>query len=216
MATAVADGQIAQAVRAVEAKGQVRIRVDRPVTGEYLCELGRRYELWRFEAGRKGEIVITAPPGRRTTRIETKLARQVGTWEETGGYGEASGGNDGYDPPGGRPYIPDVSWISPATKARYEAAGSPTSAGFAVLVPDFVIEVRSRSQTVSEQQEKMEDWRTWGVALGLLVDPESQTVYLYRPGREPEVLKRPETVSCEPEMPGLALDFSEIWTLPWP
>ena len=216
MVTAVADERITAAVRRVGALGEIRVPADQPVTGAYLCELGELFELYRFEAGREGEIVITAPPGRPTTRIETKLTRQVGGWEEAADYGEASGGNDGYFPLGGRPYIPDVSWISPETKAAWIAAGSPTDGGFAVLTPDFIIEVRSRSQTLASQQQKMEDWRSWGVALGLLVDPESQTVHVYRPNADIAVHQRPATVSCEPELPGLTLDFSEIWTLPWP
>ena len=217
MATAVADEQIVQAVRAVETKGQVRIRVDRPVTGEYLCELGSQYELWRFEAGRKGEIVITAPPGGTSARTETKTVAQLVVWEEAGALGASYGGNYGYDPPGGKPLIPDASWMSPATEAAFNERGRPGErSGFAVVAPDFVLEVRSKSQTVAEQREKMEDWRAYGVALGLLIDPESQTVYLYRPSQQVTVFERPETVSCEPEMPGLAFDFSEIWTLPWP
>ncbi len=217
MATAVADEQITQAVRAVKAKGQVRIRVDRPVTGEYLCELGRQYELWRFEAGRKGEIVITAPPGGTSARTETKTVAQLVVWEEAGALGASYGGNYGYDPPGGRPLIPDASWMSPATEAAFNERGRPGErSGFAAVAPDFVLEVRSKSQTVAEQREKMEDWRAYGVALGLLIDPESQTVYLYRPSQQVTVFEQPETISCEPEMPGLAFDFSEIWTLPWP
>ena len=216
MVTAIADERITAAVRRVGALGEIRVPADQPITGAYLCELGELFELYRFEAGREGEIVITAPPGRPTTRIERLLGIQVGIWEVTGRYGESSGSNDGYFPLGGRPYIPDVSWISPETKAAWIAAGSPTDGGFAVLTPDFIIEVRSRSQTLASQQQKMEDWRAWGVALGLLVDPESQTVHVYRPNAGIAVHQRPATVSCEPELPGLTLDFQEIWTLPWP
>ena len=216
MVTAVADERITAAVRRVGALGEVRVPADQPITGAYLCELGELFEIYRFEAGREGEIVISALPGRPTARIETKLTRQVGIWEKVSNYGEASGGNDGYVPLGGRPYIPDASWISPETKAAWIAADSPTDGGFAVLTPDFIIEVRSRSQTLASQQQKMEDWRDWGVALALLVDPESQTVHVYRPNADIAVHQRPDTVSCEPELPGLTLDFQEIWTLPWP
>ena len=217
MVTAVADEQIVEAIRAVSAGREVRVRVNRPVTGRYLCELGAEFELYRFEAGKEGEIIIAPPPGWRTARIETDLASQVsvspGARRRGGGYG----GNRGYHPLGGRLCIPDVSWVSHETQALFEQLGEPTDGdGFDVLTPDFVIEVRSKSQTVAEQQEKMEDWRAWGVALGLLVEPESQTVYLYRPGQPVAIIDRPETVSCEPEMPGLNLDFSEIWALPWP
>ena len=217
MVIAIADERIVDAVRRARADFATRVRVDRPVTSAYLCELGTEFEPYKFEAGKEREIIIAAPPGWPSARIEHLLAGQLLVWELAASIGESNGANWGYDPPGGRPRIPDVSWISDETKAEFERAGRPgASTGFAQITPDFVIEVRSRSQTVAEQQEKMEDWRAWGVALGLLVDPESQTVHIYRPGQPVAILDRPETVSCEPEMPGLALDFSEIWTLPWP
>ena len=217
MTTAVANAQIAEAVLAAPAGREICIPSDRAVTASYLCELGSEFELYRFEAGREGEIVITAPPGGTSARTESKSVAQLVNWEEALAGGESYGGNYGYDPPGGLPRIPDASWMSPETAAAFNEMGRPGErTGFAKIAPDFVLEVRSHSQTLAAQQQKMEDWRDWGVALGLLVDPESQTVHVYRPNADIAVHQRPATVSCEPELPGLTLDFSEIWTLPWP
>ena len=217
MTTAVADEQIAEAVRTARDGLEIRIPSDRPVTASYLCELGSEFELYRFEAGREGEIVISPPPGGTSARTETKSVAQLVNWEEALAGGESYGGNYGYDPTGGRPRIPDASWMSPETAAVFNEMGRPgEQAGFAKIAPDFVLEVRSHSQALASQQQKMEDWREWGVALGLLVDPESQTVHVYRPNADIAVHQRPDTVSCEPELPGLTLDFQEIWTLPWP
>ena len=217
MVTAIADERITAAVRRLGALGEVRVPTQQPVTGAYLCELGELFELYRFEAGCEGEIVITAPPGGTSARTESKSVAQLVGWEEALAGGESYGGNYGYDPPGGRPYIPDASWMSPETVAAFDEMGRPGErTGFAKIAPDFVLEVRSHSQTLAAQQQKMEDWRAWGVSLGLLVDPESQTVHVYRPNADVAVHQRPASVSCEPELPGLTLDFSEIWTLPWP
>ena len=216
MVTAIADEQIAEAARRAFGCGEVRIHLDQPITGEFLAALSNEFDgLW-FEAGRGGELVIGAPSGGWVPIIDLRLVMQLVAWLEAAAGGLANGATFGFHPPGGVPRIPDASWISDATLRLFQELGEPgLSAGFSQISPDFVIEVRSRGQSVDDQRRKMEDWRDWGTALGLLVEPESQTVYIYRPGREPEVLERPETVSCEPEMPGLALDFSEIWTLPW-
>ena len=52
----------------------------------------------------------------------------------------------------------------------------------------------------------------------MLVDPESRTVWLYRPdgdGFSVEEFPQPSQVSCEPEMPGLVLELEQIWAFPW-
>ena len=87
--------------------------------------------------------------------------------------------------------------------------------GFLQIAPDFILEVRSRSQSVANQQQKMADWIDAGVKLGLLIDPESKTAWLYRPDGSVRQYARPATLSMEPEMPGLTLDFAEIWEFPW-
>ena len=216
MTTAVANAQIAEAARRVLDCGELRVPVDQPITGEFLAALTAEFDgLW-FEAGRAGEIVIGASSGGWVPTIELRLVMQLVAWLEAMAGGIANGPTFGFHPPGGLPRIPDASWLSDATLRLFEELGQPgLSAGYSRITPDFVIEVRSRSQSVSDQQRKMEDWRDWGTPLGLLVEPESQTVYLYRSGNAVERIERPETVSCEPEMPGLALEFQEIWALPW-
>jgi len=47
--------------------------------------------------------------------------------------------------------------------------------------------------------------------MGLLVDPEQKRVHVYRQGCKVQVLKDPKTVSCDPVLPGFALDLREIW-----
>lgn len=216
MTTAVANEQIAEAARLALECGEVRIPVDQPITGEFLAALSAEFDCLWFEAGQERELVIAGPPSGWISTIEGLLFAQLLVWLRAAAGGRAGTANFGFHPPGGLPRVPDASWISDATLRLFEELGQPgLTTGYSRITPDFVVEVRSRSQSVAEQQRKMEDWRDWGVALGLLVEPESQTVYLYRPGRDVERLGRPETVSCEPEMPGLALDFQEIWALPW-
>ena len=218
MTTAVADERITAAVRGAGALGgdEVRIPVDQPITGEFLAALHAEFENLWIEAGWGGEIVIAGPSGGWVPHIEMLLVTQLIFWQQRLDNGLACTSNFGFHPPGGLPRIPDVSWISADTLRLFEELGHPgLTNGFSQITPDFVIEVRSRSQSVASQQRKMEDWRDWGVALGLLVEPESQTVYLYRPGQPVERIKRPETVSCEPDLPGLSLDFQEVWALPW-
>ena len=218
MVTAVVADQVLEAVRGAFEGGEVRLRLDRPITVDYLYELTRQFEgLW-FEAGRGGELVISGAAGGFGGPIESILDRQLGVWSLTIG-GVTSGSSGGYFPPSGRPMIPDGSWMSDATFAEVLRRGKEGwHRGYYPVAPDFVFEVRSPAQDLKDQREKMEDWAAAKVRLGMLIDPESQTVWLYRPegeGFAVEEFARPSRVSCEPEMPGLELEFEQVWGFPW-
>ncbi len=58
----------------------------------------------------------------------------------------------------------------------------------------------------------MDEYLACGARLGQLIDPVARTVYVYRPGQAaPTVLNDPETVPCDPELPGFVLDARAIF-----
>lgn len=98
-----------------------------------------------------------------------------------------------------------MSWIE---KSRLEGVSLK---GFIPIVPDFVIELLSRTDSLKTLQKKMGEYRRLGVRLGLLISPQNQTVELYRPQQEVEVLQSPEAIDCGEVMPGFILSLSRIW-----
>jgi Uma2 family endonuclease len=52
---------------------------------------------------------------------------------------------------------------------------------FAPICPDFVIELRSASNTLKGLQEKMQEYIDNGASLGWLIDRQNRKVYIYRP-----------------------------------
>ena len=75
-----------------------------------------------------------------------------------------------------------------------------------------MLEVRSPSQSLQEQQTKMAGWMANGVRLGWLLDAFEETVWVYREGQpEPERLDRPMTLSGESVMEGLSVDLTRVW-----
>ena len=216
MVTSVATDPIAEAVALAQHAGELRVPVPRPITDEFLHELNATYEMFTFQAASETEIIISAPPSGPSSLIHGNVYYQVIVWilAAVGGRGLAA--DQGYHPPNGRAMIPDGSWLSEATWAEFQRLGSPGYAtGFWQIAPDFILEVRSRTQSVPSQQQKMADWAAVGVKLGLLIDPESKTAWLYRPDGSVNEYAQPATLSMEPEMPGFELDFSEIWAFPW-
>ena len=216
MPTTTAADPIEEAIARMGGIGEVCVRAARPITAEYLHSLNVKYENLAFQAASETEIIIAGPPGGPAPSTEHRIVRQVDRWVLTRARGDAIASARGFDPPGGHPWIPDGSWVSDETLAEWERLGRPGySSGFWQITPDFILEVRSPGQSVANQQRKMEGWAAAGVKLGLLIDPESKTVWLYRPDGSVEEHARPTTLSMEPEMPGLELDFAEIWAFPW-
>ena len=216
MPTAVAADPIEEAIARMGGIGEACVPADQPVTAEYLHELNIKHENLAFQAASETEIIIAGPPGGPAPRSEHRVIRQVDHWGLVLAGGDAIASARGFDPPDGLPWIPDGSWLSDETLAEWERLGRPGySSGFWQITPDFILEVRSPGQSVASQKRKMDGWAAAGVKLGLLIDPESKTAWLYRPDGSVAEHRQPATLSMEPEMPGLTLDFTDIWAFPW-
>ena len=161
----------------------------------------------RLELTPDFELIVMAPTGGESGRKNFKLSGQLFVWNESTEMGEAFDSSTGYDLTafgGGKP-SPDVSWIE---KSRLEGV---SIVGLIPIVPDFAIELRSATDSLSETKAKMEKYQRVGVRLGLLVNPQNKQVEIYRPGKEPEILESPASIDCTDVMPGFSLDMSRIW-----
>ena len=170
--------------------------------------LGELNDCWSFERSAEGALVIGSPAGNLNSERGGVIFAQVLSWsfEATDGYAAPADG--GYHLPDGALLVPDASWVSKERLAEIEVEDE----GVWVVVPDFVLEVRSRSQEIEDQQEKMEQWMANGVRLGWLIDPFEGEVWIYRERQEePELLERPDSISGEAVMPGLVVDLTRVW-----
>jgi Uma2 family endonuclease len=161
----------------------------------------------RLELTPDFELIVMAPTGGESGRKNFKLSGQLFVWNESTELGEAFDSSTGYDLTtfgGGKP-SPDVSWIE---KSRLEGV---SIVGLIPIVPDFAIELRSATDSLSETKAKMERYQRVGVRLGLLVNPQNKQVEIYRQGKEPEILESPASIDCTDVMPGFSLDMSRIW-----
>ena len=88
----------------------------------------------------------------------------------------------------------------------------PNSVAFPEVVPDFVVELRSMTDILKTLREKMEEYRSNGVRLGWLINPQQQQVEIYRLAQKVEILESPATLSGEDVLPGFVLDLSSIFS----
>jgi Uma2 family endonuclease len=162
----------------------------------------------RIERNAKGEIIVMPPAFADTGNRNGRVFGQLFVWSETDSTGEAFDSSSGFTLPNGATRSPDAAWI---LSNRWNALKPEQQASFAPIVPDFVVELRSSSDTLVSLKEKMEEYIANGVRLGLLIDRKNCQVHVYRPNRSPEILDNPESVNCEPEMPMFALKMARIW-----
>jgi Uma2 family endonuclease len=161
----------------------------------------------RLELTPDRKLIVMAPTGGESGQRNADLVTDVNIWNRQTDLGRVFDSSTGYDftaLDGGK-RSPDVSWIE---KSRLEGVDIK---GFIPVVPDFVIELRSATDSLTETQTKMREYQQLGVRLGLLIDPQNQTVEIYQPGQEPKILESPQSIDCGEVMPGFVLRMSRIW-----
>jgi Uma2 family endonuclease len=155
-----------------------------------------------LERSPQGELIIMSPVGGESGNQEANLIIKVGIWNGQTQLGYVFSSSTVFSLPQGGDRSPDVAWVA---KARWEALSPADREGFPPLCPDFVIELRSRSDRLSPLQSKMQEYLTSGLQLGWLINPQQQQVEIYRPNRAPEGVTLPATLSGEEVLPGFQL-----------
>jgi Uma2 family endonuclease len=133
----------------------VLIRPAVPLTDEELIHFSEVNKPYRFERNKYGEIVMMTPVGGIGGTHEGWVFSSLINWNETAQTGIAFGPNTGFNLPDGSCLSPDAAWVS---LARWNALTPEEQAGFPPLCPEFLIEVRSRSDSRRMVDEKMQLW----------------------------------------------------------
>jgi Uma2 family endonuclease len=177
------------------------------LTHEQFRELCRENRDIRLELTAKGELIVMPPTGWESGRRNSNLTTDLNIWNRKAKLGMVFDSSTGFVLPNGATRSPDVAWVA---LERINAFNSNPD-GFLPLAPDFVIELRSASDRLKPLQDKMLEYRDNGVRLGWLLNAKERTVEIYRPGKEVEVLKSPNSLFEEEVLPGFVLDLKDIW-----
>jgi Uma2 family endonuclease len=81
---------------------------------------------------------------------------------------------------------------------------------FAPVCPDFIIEVRSKSDDLEYLKAKMFSWIKNGALLGWLIDPRDKTAFIFRPGKQTEELGHFTSMKGEGPVTGFELDLTAL------
>ena len=178
------------------------------VTHEQFEELAREYRDLRLELTSSGELIVMPPTGMETGNRNFNLTTQLGIWAKKDGTGIGFGANAGFTLPNGAIRSPDASWIR---CEKVDSLSDREKQGFAHICPDFVVELRSRSDRLPTLLNKMEEYMENGASLGWLIDSQNPRVHVYRAREETIILKDPKVVSGDQLLPGFELQMEEIW-----
>ena len=186
----------------------VQLRPVVNLTDDQLYEFSQINRDLRIERNAQGELIIMPPTGGDTGERNAEIIVQLGTWAKVNGDGATFDSSSGFRLSNGAVRSPDAAWVR---RSRLNALTADERKKFVPLCPDFVIELRSSTDSLNLLLEKMQEYLDNGAQLAWLIDPEQRRVYVYRPQEPVQELDKPETISGEPLLSGFELDLREIW-----
>ncbi len=161
----------------------------------------------RMEREPNGEILVMTPTNNKTGKMNLRIGRLLDVWTEEDGRGVAFDSSTGFKLPNGAVRSPDGAWIA---SQRWDRLTEEEQEGFG-MAPDFIIELRSPTDSLPAARAKMEEWMANGVTLGWLIDPKRKVVEVYRPGEEPEIHENPTSVQGDGPVRGFELVMGRVW-----
>ncbi len=181
---------------------------DRMTNEEFVAFCLEQREL-KIERTAEGEIILMPPTYSKTGKTNVEILLQLAFWNKKAKLGEVFDSSTGFTLPNGAMRSPDASWIA---NERWNALTPQQQNSFAPICPDFVIELKSESDTVGELTKKMEqDWLGNGCRLGWLIDPDEAKVYIFRAdGSRDTIDGFDKEVSGEAVLSGFLLQLKEL------
>ncbi len=166
----------------------------------------RNSDMAEYEISRTGHLLIREPTGYPGAVYEGQISADLFVWAREHG-GVAFPSSSRFTLPDSSYYGPDAAWIS---EERRRLLDEPVRRAFPRVVPDFMVEVKSPSNSDAELINKIHLFLEHGTRLAWYIDPETRTVIKYRPDQELEILRDPEHIDGDADvLPGFRFAVRE-------
>lgn len=159
-----------------------------------------------IERSAKGALIFMPPVGGDSGSREADFIAALVNWNRHN-QGKVFSSSTLFKLPGGGNRSPDATWLE---LSRWQSLTPEQRQKFPPIAPDFVIELRSRTDDLQMLQEKMQEYMDSGVRLGWLFNPQEQQVEIYRQGQSKEVRTLPTQLSGEAVLPGFVLQVNQF------
>ena len=169
------------------------------------CQMNDTLEL---ERDSHGNIILMSPTGSFTGSFNFRVLGNLFVWNENSNLGIAFESSTGFTLPNGAIRSPDASWIR---NERWNLLTNEQKEKFAPICPDFVVEIRSKSDEIKYLQAKMTEYIENGTHLAWLIDRFDDKVYIYRANKPVSILHSLKVkLSGDSILPGFILDLESI------
>jgi Uma2 family endonuclease len=187
----------------------LKIPNEYPMTDDELFAFCVANKELRIERDSKGQLILMSPTGSLSGNINFKILSMFGNWadaHEDMGYGFDS--SSGFRLPDGSMRSPDVAWVR---KEKWEKLSEADQKKFAPVCPDFLIEIKSDTDSIKSLQQKMLEWIKNGCQLAWLIDPAAKRAYVYNQnGLVREYDDFDQKLDGGDLLPGFQLDLSRL------
>ena len=151
-----------------------------------------------------GRISIVGPSDIVSSEISSRLIAFLFAWVNPRRLGRVFDSAGGFILPDSNLTAPDVSFVRAARLRQ-----SPRY--FGELLPDLVVEIKSQSDKIKTLKNKILNLIKLGAIIGILIDPDEETVTVYPSQGEPIVFHNGDILTLPELFPGWELAVSELW-----
>ena len=187
---------------------RMRIQLQEPLSDAAFQALCAKNEGLSIEQNPDGTLTLMSPTGGLSSARNALITRHLAQWSEDNTNGIVFDSNGLFKLPTESIRAPDAAWIQ---RDHFAELSESERAGVVPLAPDFVIELRSPSDSLDVLKNKMNEYMRAGVRLGWLIDPETETVSIYQPDASTTTLDRPDTVTAATVVDGFTLPMARVW-----
>ncbi len=169
------------------------------------CAANRDYQI---ERDKRGNILFSTPAHSATGLYEGETASALKVWSKQTKTGIAFSSSTGFKLPNTAIRSPDASWVS---MEKWQSLTKAEKTSFAPICPEFVVEVRSKTDSLERVKEKMLEWIENGTLLGWLIDIANEKTLIYRADGSIEIIRGFDKIlEGEDVLPGFTFDLNNL------
>ncbi len=161
----------------------------------------------RIERNSNGKIIVMPPTTSETGRYNSEIHIELGIWNRKYQLGKTFDSSTGFKLSNGAERSPDTAWIA---NERWDALPIEQKRKFAPIVPDFVLELRSNDQSLTELREKMNEYMDCGCRLAWLIDPQHRRTYVYSANGDIQTVSFDEALQGGEVLAGLEVSLGAV------
>ena len=179
------------------------------MTEEQFFNFCQENDTLTLERNAKGEIIIMSPTGNITSWFNSGITAALYNWNTQTKLGIILDSNGGVTLPNKAVRSPDAAFIH---KNRWAKLTTDDKKKFAHICPDFVLEIRSESDSIQELKAKMKEYMDNGCRLAWLIDPKNKETHVFRISGNNEAISFNKELSGEDVLPDFRIALSTIFT----